>query len=45
VIADRPHTIVWAFTLTLASVDLAVGRVLLLNNPCARAFESCRFVH
>jgi len=41
VIADRPHTIVWAFTLRLENVDLAVygdlavGRVLILNNPRA----------
>ena len=39
VIADRPQTIVCAFTLSLANVDLAVygdlavGRVLILNNP------------
>ena len=39
VIADRPHTIVWAFTHNLANVelavygDLAVGRVFILNNP------------
>ena len=24
VIADRPHTLVWAFTLSLVNVDLAV---------------------
>jgi len=38
-IADRPQTIVWAFTLSLANVDLAVygdlavGREVILNNP------------
>jgi len=42
VIADRPQTIVWAFTLNLANVDLAVygdlavGRVVILNKPRAR---------
>jgi len=38
VIADRPQTIVWAFTLSLANVDLpvygdlAVGQDVILNN-------------
>jgi len=42
VIADRPQTLVWALlTLSLANVDMAVygdmavGRVVILNNPRA----------
>jgi len=41
VIAVRPQTIVWAFALNIANVDLAVygdlavGRDVILNNPRA----------
>ena len=48
-IADRPQTIVWAFTLNLANVDdlavygdLAVGRDVILNNPPERGPEGQR---